>query len=134
MRYKIVNFEEIDDGRGFLDVFQKGVNIDFDLKRVFYSYNIDDKSRKGMHSNRKSEFLLISVACSCKVVVDDGYNREEFVLDKPSFGLYCDKMVWKEMYDFSQNNVLLVLSSEVYDKDEYIKDYDSFIKEVRNDS
>ena len=88
------------------------------------------EARRGCHANRNSEFILISVSGSCTVLVDDGQERQEFVLDSPQKGLYCGKMTWKEMYNFSPDNVLLVLASTEYEVNEYIKDYEQFKKEV----
>jgi len=130
MKYYLIDFKSYGDSRGLLTVFQKGTNLPFDLKRIFYSCRIPTDTRRGCHANRNSEFILISVAGSCTVLVDDGKTRQEFNLDSPTKGLYCGKMTWKEMYHFSPDNVLLVLASTEYDPDEYIKDYEQFKKEV----
>lgn len=130
MRYYMIDFNSYGDSRGLLTVFQKKSNIPFDLKRIFYSNQIPNDARRGCHANRNSEFVLVSVAGSCEVFVDDGKNRETFVLDSPQKGLYCGKMTWKEMFNFSPDNVLLVLASTEYDANEYIKDYEQFKQEV----
>lgn len=130
MNYYLIDFKSHGDDRGLLTVFQNGENIPFNLKRIFYSCDLPFEARRGCHANRKSEFVLISVAGSCKVSVDDGQNREEFVLDSPLKGLYCGQMTWKEMYEFSRDNILLVLASTEYDANEYIKDYEQFKKEA----
>ena len=126
----MIDFKSHGDNRGLLTVFEKNVNLPFDLKRIFYSCKIPKGSRRGCHANRNSEFILISVSGSCTVFVDDGKSQQEFVLDSPQCGLYCGKMTWKEMYNFSPDNILLVLASSEYDTNEYIKDYDQFKKEV----
>lgn len=128
--FNLIDFKGIGDERGILTVFQKDNNIPFDLKRIFYSTHIPFDARRGCHANRKSEFVLVSVAGSCTVLVDDGKQRQEFVLDSPHKGLYCGKMTWKEMFNFSPDNVLLVLASTEYDSNEYIKDYEQFKQEV----
>ncbi|MCQ2562709.1 MAG: FdtA/QdtA family cupin domain-containing protein [Alphaproteobacteria bacterium] len=130
MNYYLINFTTHGDNRGFLTVFQNNANLPFTLRRIFYSFGIPVKARRGCHANRESEFVVVSVAGSCTVLVDDGTSRQEFVLDSPQQGLYCGKMTWKEMYNFSPDNVLLVLASTEYDDKEYIKDYEQFKKEV----
>jgi dTDP-4-dehydrorhamnose 3,5-epimerase-like enzyme len=128
--YYLIDFKSYGDSRGLLTVFQKDSNIPFELKRVFYSNQVPTDAKRACHANRNSEFVLVSVAGSCTVLADDGKNRAEFVLDSPQKGLYCGKMVWKEMYNFSPDNVLLVLTSTEYDANEYIKDYEQFKQEV----
>ena len=89
-----------------------------------------DSAIRGNHANRKSEFVLINVAGSSKVRIKDGCGNETvFSLNRPHTGIYIPAMVWKEMYDFSKNSVLLCLSSEYYDADEYIRNYDDYVKE-----
>ena len=130
MNFSLIDFQSYGDSRGFLTVFQKNSNLPFELKRIFYSYQIPSDARRGCHANRNSEFVLVSVAGSCKVLVDDGFNRQVYTLDSPNKGLYCGKMTWKEMYEFSPDNILLVLASTEYDANEYIKDYEQFKREV----
>ena len=86
---------------------------------------------RGRHANRKSEFVLINVAGTSKVRIDDGFATDIVTLDKPRMGLYIAPMLWKDMYDFSEDSVLLCLASCRYDATEYIRDYDEFTKEVR---
>ena len=104
--------------------------IPFDIKRVFYIYDSDSTVIRGQHANRLSEFVLINVAGKSKVRITDG--REEIIvsLDKPMTGVYIPRMIWKDMYDFSQDSVLLVLASTHYDGTEYIRDYDEYLKEM----
>lgn len=104
--------------------------MDFDVKRVFYIYGTTDGTRRGVHANRDSEFLMVVISGSCKVLVDDGHKKEIIELNHPNQALYLDKMVWKEMYDFSYNSVLLVISNQKYNEYEYIRDYNKFLKEV----
>ena len=98
--------------------------------RVFYIYGSDATVVRGQHANRESEFVLINVAGKSKVRITDG--KEEFVavLDRPMMGIYIPKMVWKDMYDFSPDSVLLVLASTHYDGGEYIRDYDTYLQEM----
>lgn len=129
-RHKILEFKESGDNRGRLVVVEGMKDIPFEIKRVFYIYGSDGDVVRGKHANRESEFVLINVCGSSKVKVCDGKKEEIFVLDKPHTGIYLPKMVWKDMYDFSEDSILLVLASEVYKPDEYIRDFNEFIKEV----
>ena len=129
-RCKILNFKDLGDERGKLVVIEGNQDIPFEIKRTFYIYDSDNDVIRGQHANRESEFVLINVAGSSKVRITDG--KEEFVveLNKPMMGVYIPKMVWKDMYDFSSDSVLLVLASTHYDGKEYIRDYEEYKKEV----
>lgn len=129
-KFKTVEFKQNGDERGHLVVVEGNQDIPFDIKRVFYIYGSDADVIRGQHANRKTEFVLINVSGTSKVGVDDGFNQEIVELDKPHKGIYLSKMLWKNMYDFSNDSVLLVLASEHYDPSEYIRDYDEFLTEV----
>ena len=132
-QYRVLQFKEYGDERGNLVVAEgDGMDIPFDIKRVFYMYGSDLDIIRGQHANRQTEFVLINVSGSSKVMVDDGSSKEVILLDKPRMGLYMGPMIWKEMYDFSADSVLLVLASEHYQEQEYIRDYQEFIKEAGN--
>ena len=129
---RVLEFPELGDERGSLVVVEgEGFGAPFDIKRVFYIYGSDDTVVRGKHANRKTEFVLINVAGSSKVKVDNGFETKVYELNRPRMGLYLPTMLWKDMYDFSKDSVLLVLASEHYDGTEYIRDYDEYIKEVR---
>lgn len=128
--FSIVTFKENGDSKGRLVVVEGMKDIPFEIKRIFYIYGADSDIVRGKHANRKSEFVLINVAGSSKVRVNDGEKEEVFVLDKPNKGIYLPRMVWKDMYEFSSDSILLVLSSQPYDAEEYIKDFDEYLKEV----
>lgn len=135
-RVKMLEFAQCGDERGHLVVAQwgGGHEIPFDIKRVFYMYGSAKNVVRGQHANRKSQFVLINVAGTSKVKVKDGEGNEAiFCLNRPHTGIYLPAMVWKDMYDFSEDSVLLCLSSEYYDKDEYIRDYSIFEEEIKND-
>lgn len=104
-------------------------NIPFKIRRIFYSYASEVTTIRGAHANRNSEFVLISVFGSLKVRVDDGKIKKIYDLTSPSMGLYIPRMIWKEMYDFSEDNVLLVISNQHYDNAEYIRDYEAYRQE-----
>lgn len=129
-QYRILEFGEFGDERGNLVVAEGMTDIPFDIKRVFYMYGSDSEVIRGQHANRRTEFVLINVCGTSKVKVDNGYESEIIVLDKPRMGLYIPTMLWKDMYAFSSDSILLVLASEHYDGTEYIRDYDEYLREV----
>ena len=128
---QMMEFPQHGDERGHLVVVEGLKDVPFEIKRMFYIYGSDANVVRGRHANRKSEFVLINVAGQSKVRVDDGRGNEAvFSISRPHTGLYLPKMIWKDMYDFSPDSVLLVLSNEAYDPDEDIRDYDDFGREV----
>lgn len=129
-QYKILEFGDLGDERGKLVVVEGAMDIPFEIKRVFYIYGSDSSVIRGQHANRDSEFVLINVSGSSKVRVDNGFEEEIIELNRPRMGLYLPTMVWKDMYDFSEDSVLLVLANTHYDGNEYIRDYDEYLKEV----
>ena len=131
-QYKIIEFSDLGDERGNLVVIEgDGADIPFDIKRVFYIYGSDPEVVRGQHANRKAEFVLINVSGTSKVRVDNGFQEEIIELNRPRMGLYLPTMLWKDMYDFSRDSVLLVLSNIHYDGGEYIRDYEEYLKEVK---
>jgi len=131
MNYKLIDMQVFGDERGHLISLEKNVNSPFDIKRTFYIYDTKPGIARGAHANRNSEFLLIAINGSCKVKIDNGSQTEIVTLDSPEKALYLDKMLWKEMYDFSYNAMLLVLTNTLYDEKEYIRNYDVFLSEVK---
>ena len=130
---QLVEFNQKGDDRGHLVIVEGLKDIPFEIKRIFYIYGSDSTIVRGQHANRKSEFVLINVAGTSKVKVKDGKGNEVvFSLNRPHTGIYLPRMVWKDMYDFSEDSVLLCLASEYYDANEYIRDYDEFTKIVQN--
>lgn len=131
---QMLEFPQKGDARGHLVIVEGMQDVPFDIKRIFYIYGSAPDVVRGQHANRKSEFLLINVAGTCKVKVKDGRGNEAvFSLNRPHTGLYLPRMIWKDMYDFSEDSVLLCLSSEHYDSDEYIRDYDEFVSIVTDE-
>lgn len=127
---KLIEFPQKGDDRGHLVIVEGNQDIPFEIKRVFYIYGSDRDVVRGRHANYNTEFVLINVAGTSKVKVDDGTNQKIFSLDRPHTGIFLPKMVWKDMYDFSEDSVLLVLASEHYDAEEYIRDYAQYLKVV----
>lgn len=128
-QYKILNFNDLGDERGNLVVIEGGgIDIPFDINRVFYIYGSDSTVVRGQHANLETEFVLINVSGSSKVRVDNGTETAVIELNRPRMGIYLNKLLWKDMYDFSQDSVLLVLASRHYDAGEYIRSYEEYLK------
>lgn len=128
---QMIQFPQLGDERGHLVVVENMKEIPFDIARIFYIYGSDMDVVRGCHANRKSEFVLINVCGTSKVKVKYADCEQIFVLDKPHMGIYLPKMVWKDMYDFSEDSILLCLSSEKYDAGEYISDFQEYLEEVK---
>lgn len=129
---KMIKFSDFGDERGKLVVIEGEKDIPFQIKRVFYIYDSDHDIIRGQHANKESQFVLVNVSGQSKVKVYDGKNSKIITLDQPMMGVYLPSMIWKDMYDFSSNAVLLVIASEYYDEEEYIRDindYEAMVKE-----
>jgi dTDP-4-dehydrorhamnose 3,5-epimerase-like enzyme len=130
-QYKVIEFADFGDERGNLVVIEgNGRDIPFDMKRVFYIYGSDAEVVRGQHANRRTEFIMVNVCGTSKVRIDNGKESTIIELNKPRMGLYISSMVWKDMYSFSSDSILLVIASEHYDSAEYIRNYDDFKKEI----
>ena len=127
---KVLNFADLGDERGKLVVVEGEQHIPFAINRVFYIYGSDNEVVRGQHANRESEFVLINVGGTSKVRIDNGHSEAIIELNKPMMGLYIPTMVWKDMYDFSEDSILLVLASTHYNGKEYIRDYEEYKKEM----
>lgn len=127
---RVLNFADLGDERGKLVVVEGSKDIPFKIERVFYIYGSDSDVIRGQHANRESEFVLINVGGTSKVRIDNGHSEAVIELNKPMMGLYIPTMVWKDMYDFSEDSILLVLASTHYDGSEYIRDYEEYKKEM----
>ena len=125
---RLLEFPQNGDERGHLVVVEGNQDIPFDIKRVFYIYGSDPDVVRGRHANYHTEFVLINVSGTSKVRVDDGVSQKVYNLDRPHIGIYLPKLVWKDMYDFSEDSVLLCLASEHYDANEYIRDYEEYLR------
>lgn len=123
------------DERGQLIAIESERQVPFDIKRVFYIYGTKKNVSRGSHSHYKTKQYLISVAGSCKVTLDDGNGKKiTYDLDQPNKGLFQDSLIWGEMHDFSEDNVLLVFADDFYKAEDYITDYNEFIKLANIDS
>lgn len=134
-RYKLLEFKTFGDSRGFLTPIENGIDIPFEIKRLFYIYGTRGKEiLRGDHANRKSKLVLMMPSGSCKIKIFniDGSVEEIIELNSPYKGLYIENMVYKEMYDFSENAVMLVLASEHFDEFEYIDSVEELREELYN--
>lgn len=126
MEIKKLQFQRHGDMRGQLVALEYQYEIPFVIKRVYYMFDTKQGIRRGFHAHKNLEQILICVSGSCKIHLDDGIDTAEVILDSPTEGLYIGSNYWREMYEFSENAVLLVLASELYNEDDYIRDYGEF--------
>lgn len=116
------------DRKGNLTVVENSITIPFDVKRVYYLYDIPGGEGRGAHAHRELEQLIIAASGSFTVTLDDGKSRRSFFLNRPYQGLNIKPGLWRDLVDFSSGAVAMVLASEVYQKDDYIRDYEEFLK------
>jgi dTDP-4-dehydrorhamnose 3,5-epimerase-like enzyme len=124
-------FQQHGDERGMLVALEEHNDIPFEIKRVYYMYDTKEGVRRGFHAHKSLEQILICIHGSCKILMDNGTEKKVVSLEKPYEGLYISNSIWREMYDFSPDAVLLVLASDVYREEDYIRDYDEFLKSVQ---
>jgi dTDP-4-dehydrorhamnose 3,5-epimerase-like enzyme len=132
MNIKFIDFEIKGDERGSLVAIEELKDIPFEVKRVYYIFNTKNNVRRGFHAHKNLKQVAICVKGSCKFLLDNGKERiDEIVLNKPNKGLLIEEMIWREMYDFSEDCVLLILASEFYDESDYIRDYEEFLRSFK---
>jgi len=124
-------FQAHGDDRGQLVALEEFRDIPFRIKRVYYMYETGENVVRGHHAHKSLKQILICIHGSCKIRLDNGREKKVIPLEKPYEGLYVSNTVWREMYDFSPDAVLMVLASELYDESDYIRDYDQFLAFVR---
>ncbi|CAM7827869.1 WxcM-like domain-containing protein [Escherichia coli] len=132
MDIKLIPLQAHGDERGSLIALEEENNIPFEIKRVYYMFNTIEGVRRGLHAHRKLKQIAIAVRGSCRFVLDDGRERVEILLDNPCQGLLIDSCIWREMYDFSKDCVLMVLADSHYDENDYIRNYEEFLEAIRN--
>ena len=123
---KIINIPVVKDLRGNLGVVEKDT-IPFDIKRVYYLYDVPSDAYRGGHAHKEQLELLIALSGSFEVTLDDGKSKRSIILNKPNKGLLIPKGIWRELQDFSSGSVCLVLASDVFDEEDYIRDYNDFL-------
>ncbi len=124
---QIINFPAISDIRGNLAVIEGRKNVPFDIKRVYYLYDVPGGAERGGHAHKELQQLIISLSGSFDVLLDDGANKRVVTLNRSYQGLYVCPMIWRELRNFSSGSVCLVLASEYYSESDYFRDYQSFL-------
>lgn len=121
-------FQQHGDDRGQLISLEEYRDIPFEIKRVYYMYDTKAGETRGRHAHQSLEQILICIHGSCKVKLDNGKEQKIVFLEKPYEGLYIANNIWREMYDFSEDAVLMVLASDYYREEDYIRDYEKFLR------
>jgi len=129
---KIIELPKISDPRGNLTFIEGGGQIPFDIQRVYCLYYVPGGSERGGHAHKNLEQLIIAMSGSFDVVLDDGYEKKRFHLNRSYYGLYVNTMVWRELDNFSSGSVSMVLASNKYTEDDYLRSYEEFLNHVKN--
>lgn len=128
---RIIELPKITDPRGNLTFIEASRHVPFDIKRVYYTYDVPGGEERGGHAHKDLKQLIIAMSGSFDVVLDDGIQKITFHLNRSYFGLYICPMIWREINNFSSGSVCMVLASEFYSESDYYRDYDNFLKIVR---
>ena len=131
MNYKLISLKTIGDERGKLISLESHKNLPFAIKRVDYMFDTLPDEPRGFHAHRELEQLVIAIDGACEFVLDDSVSQESVWLNRPDVGLYIGKNMWREMQNFSYGCKLMILGSDYYDENEYIRDYAEFLKMVK---
>ena len=123
---KLIELPQVKDHRGNLSFIETGRHVPFEIRRVYYLYDVPGGAERGGHAHRQLEAFIIAMSGSFDVVLDDGSAKKRFHLNRPYFGLYMHPMVWRELDNFSSGSVSMVLASDFYDEADYLRDYDTY--------
>lgn len=132
MDIKLIKLQTLGDERGSLIALEDQKNVSFAIRRVYYLFGTKSDVRRGLHAHYKLKQMIVAVRGSCRFVLDDGCERVEVLLDNPAQGLIIESLIWREMYDFSADCVLMVLADAHYDENDYIRSYEDFIEASKN--
>lgn len=127
---KLIDLPPLGDDRGSLVAVEANKTVPFDIKRVYYIFGTKPGVARGFHAHKALKQVAVCVTGSCRMLLDNGREKEELLLDSPTKGLVIEDLVWREMHDFTPDCVLLVLASEHYDEADYIRNYDDFLEVV----
>ncbi len=130
----IIELPRITDPRGNLTFIESNRHIPFETRRVYYLYDVPGGESRGGHAHKALEQFIIAASGSFDVILDDGYEKKRFFLNRSYYGLYVPRMVWRELENFSSGSVCLVLASEYYDESDYYRDYQEFLRAARRQS
>lgn len=128
---RLIDLPPLGDERGSLVAIEANRHIPFEVKRIYYIFGTQPGVSRGFHAHKNLQQLAVCVTGKCRMVLDDGINKESVWLDSPTKGLLIGNNVWREMHEFSDDCVLLVLASEYYDESDYIRDYSDFIRDKK---
>lgn len=128
---RIIDLPKISDPRGNLTFIEGANHVPFEIKRIYYTYDVPGGSDRGAHAHKNLHQLIIAMSGSFDVVLDDGFEQKRFHLNRSYFGLYVCPMMWRYLDNFSSGSVCLVLASSLYDANDYYRDYDLFLKDAR---
>jgi hypothetical protein len=131
---RIIDFPKITDPRGNLTFVEGGNHIPFDIKRVYYLYDVPGGAERGGHAHKKLQQVIIAMSGSFDVILDDGTAQKRIHLNRSYYGLYVPTMMWREIDNFSSGSVCMVLASELYEESDYYRDYHSFMQAVKASS
>lgn len=131
---KLIDFPALGDERGALVALEGNKSIPFDIKRVYYIFGTQKDVARGFHAHKQLNQVAVCITGKCRMVLDDGNIKESVWLNSASKGVMIEDMIWREMHEFSDDCVLLVLASEHYDETDYIRNYEEFLETVQNDS
>lgn len=123
---KIISLPQIGDRSGQITSINNMKEVPFDIKRIYYLYDVPGGESRGGHAHYKLQQLLVAASGSFDVIIDDGRNKQTISLNRPNYGLYITPGIWRDLVNFSSGSVLLVLASEVYEEEDYIRDYNIF--------
>lgn len=128
----VIELNRIQSPSGNLTPVYGGIHVPFEIERVYYLYDIPGGEARGGHAHRELNQLIVAASGSFDVLLDDGVNRKVVSLNRPYFGLYLPKMIWRELMNFSSGGICLVLASQVYDESDYYRDYQEFVRDARS--
>ncbi len=134
MKINIVPLQKHGDERGMLVALEEQKNVPFDIKRVYYMFGTQKNVRRGYHAHKELIQLAIPIHGSCRFHLDDGVDKVDLLLDDPSQGMIIEPLVWHEMYDYSDDCLLLILASNFYKEEDYIRNYDEFLEIIKNEN
>jgi dTDP-4-dehydrorhamnose 3,5-epimerase-like enzyme len=134
MDIKLIQLQSHGDERGSLVALEEQKNIPFTIKRVYYLFDTKENVRRGFHAHKELKQLAIVLKGTCRFLLDDGKDKTEVLLDNPAQALLIESFIWREMFDFSDDCVLMVLADAIYDESDYIRDYQEFTRMVNHDS
>jgi dTDP-4-dehydrorhamnose 3,5-epimerase-like enzyme len=132
--YQILEFPRIHDPRGTLTPIENNRQIPFEIKRVYYLYDVPGGASRAGHSHKELQQVLIAISGSFDVHLDDGTERRVIHLNRPHLGLYVPRMIWREIDNFSSNAVCVALASMPYDESDYYRNYDDFLRAAKGDA